>query len=163
MNLSLSFMKSFFASLGQHCQHIRDKNTKFKNKELLLGKKQFHYSVEYLAYWFLLPPFQGLHEYSLWPDIFTTINPALSLLVVTQIYLNWYFLMTFLFPRQQIYISTSAAGNIQYNIDLASELPYLMHMTLQSRGYWLFFMFDTARPCVALHSHWNPLFTHRKV
>lgn len=50
-------MKSFFASLRQHCQHIRDRNTKFRNKELLLGKKQFHYSVECLAYWFLLPPF----------------------------------------------------------------------------------------------------------
>ena len=40
-----------------------------------------------------------------------------------------------LVPRQQIYISISAAANRQYTIDLASELPYLVHMTLQQRMY----------------------------
>ena len=70
--------------------------------------------------------------------------------------------MTFLFPLRQIYISISAAGNIQCSIDLASEPPYFMHMTLQSRIYRLFFVLNIARPWISLHSHWDPLLITRK-
>lgn len=38
-------------------------------------------------------------------------------------------------PPRWIYISISAVGNTQNSIDLASELPYLMPMTLQTRMY----------------------------
>ena len=53
-------------------------------------------------------------------------------------------------PPRWIYISISAVGNTQNSIDLASELPYLMPMTLQTRMYWLFFVFSIAQSCVVL-------------
>lgn len=169
INLPLHFLWHLFvASLRQHYQHIRDRNTKFKNKELHLGETV---PLSGRVFSLLISPSPLPRT----PWIFTltwhfhhrvrqtTINPGLSLRVVTQICLNWYFLMTFLFPRQQIYISICAVGNIQYSIDLASELPYLMQRTLQSRMYRLFFVLSVARPSTGLHSHWNPLLINRKV
>lgn len=162
-------MKSFVASLRQPLATYQGPEYQVQEKNHLPWRKHCHYQVAWLAYWFLLPFFQGLHEYSVRPDIFATkwgrpqINLALSLFVVTQICLHWYFLMTVLFPLQQIYISISAVGNIQCSIDLASELPYLMHTTLQARIYRSFFLFNIARPCIGLCSHGDPVPITRKV